>query len=102
MKEPIMAAVSDPQPQNVTSATPTAIVQRPAAEESVEALAARLASEMVAAWAHGEGPSAEEFLALHPELDAHPQAAIRLIYEEVCLRQERGQELRSEDIFRRF
>ncbi len=44
--------------------------------------------EMVAAWRRGERPLAEEFLARHPELGE--DAAIRLIYEEVCLRQEAG------------
>ena len=54
-------------------------------------LATRQVEEMVAAWRRGERLRAEEFLARHPELD--DEAAIRLIYEEVCLRQEAGLEV---------
>ena len=56
--------------------------------------------EMVAAWRRGERPLAEEFLARHPELGE--DAAIRLIYEEVCLRQEAGLAVDREAIARRF
>ena len=44
---------------------------------------------MAAAWRRGERPRAEEFLARHPEFD--DEDAVRLIYEEVCLRQEGGE-----------
>jgi serine/threonine protein kinase/Flp pilus assembly protein TadD len=56
--------------------------------------------EMVAAWRRGERPVAEDFLARHPELG--PDAAIRLIYEEACLRREVGLEVDYEAIVRRF
>jgi len=55
---------------------------------------------MVAAWRRGERPLAEEFLARHPELGE--DAAIRLIYEEVCLRQEAGLVVDHAEILRRF
>ncbi|HEY2158834.1 MAG TPA: serine/threonine-protein kinase, partial [Isosphaeraceae bacterium] len=55
---------------------------------------------MAAAWRRGERPRAEEFLDRHPGLD--DEDAIRLIYEEVCLRQERGEEAVSTEILHRF
>jgi serine/threonine protein kinase/Flp pilus assembly protein TadD len=55
---------------------------------------------MVAAWRRGERPLAEEFLERHPELD--DDNAIRLIYEEVCLRHEAGLAVDHEEILRRF
>ena len=55
---------------------------------------------MVAAWRRGERPLAEEFLARHPELGE--EAAIRLVYEEACLRQEAGLAVDREEIARRF
>ena len=51
-------------------------------------LATQQVDLMVAAWRRGERPLAEDFLARHPELGE--DAAIRLIYEEVCLRREVG------------
>jgi serine/threonine protein kinase/tetratricopeptide (TPR) repeat protein len=55
---------------------------------------------MVAAWRRGERPVAEEFLARHPELG--DDAAIRLIYEEACLRQEAGLPVDPAQIAKRF
>ncbi len=63
-------------------------------------LATQQVEEIVAAWRRGERPLAEEFLARHPELG--DEAAIRLIYEEVCLRQEAGLEVNPAEIVRRF
>jgi serine/threonine protein kinase/Tfp pilus assembly protein PilF len=65
-------------------------------------LAGELAEQLAAAWRQGQHRPAEEFLALYPELADHPQAALRVVYEEVCLRQELGLEIRSEDIVSRF
>jgi serine/threonine protein kinase/Flp pilus assembly protein TadD len=56
--------------------------------------------EMVAAWRRGERPLAEEILARYPELGE--DAAIRLVYEEICLRQEAGLEVDPAQIARRF
>jgi serine/threonine protein kinase/Tfp pilus assembly protein PilF len=63
-------------------------------------LATEQVDEMVAAWRRGERPLAEEILAAHPELGE--DAAIRLVYEEICLRQEAGLEVDPEAIARRF
>lgn len=70
------------------------------AVDRVPSLASEQAEQMAAAWRGGERPGAEEFLARHPELgDA---SAIRLIYEEVCLRQEAGLEVDPAEFLGRF
>jgi serine/threonine protein kinase/Flp pilus assembly protein TadD len=56
--------------------------------------------ELAAAWRRGERPGAEDVLARHPEIQG--DAAVRLIYEEVCLRQEAGLEVDSAEVVRRF
>jgi serine/threonine protein kinase len=63
-------------------------------------LATQQVDAMVAAWRRGERLSAEEILSRHPELG--DDAAIRLIFEEVCLRQEAGIEVDPAEIARRF
>jgi serine/threonine protein kinase/Flp pilus assembly protein TadD len=55
---------------------------------------------MAAAWARGEPIAAEDLIARHPGLDA--AAAIRLIYEEVCLRREAGQPVSTAEVISRF
>ena len=62
----------------------------------------RLIEEFAAAWAGGERPPAETFLERHPSLTVRPDAAIRLIYEEVCLRQSEGQDVPLSELVRRF
>ena len=55
---------------------------------------------MASAWSRGERVSAEQLLASHPGLD--DEAAIRLIYEEVCLRRESGQDVATTEVVNRF
>ncbi len=62
----------------------------------------RLAAQMAAAWAHGERLPAEHYLDRHPELFEVPEVAARLIYEEVCLREERGEEVSVTEMEHRF
>jgi serine/threonine protein kinase/Flp pilus assembly protein TadD len=57
---------------------------------------------MASRWRTGESPLAEEFLSRHPELWNQPNDALRLIYEEICLRQERGQDQASLEVTQRF
>src|SRR5438132_493615 len=66
------------------------------------ALAQRLAEHMVERWRWGERPLTEEYLEGHPELRAQPEAAIELIYEEICLRREYGQAFATADVLERF
>src|SRR6266404_9988340 len=69
---------------------------------SPDATAARVIEEMKAAWRQGERPIAEDFLSRYPELCSEPQDAVRLIYEEICLRQECGSEVVSVEVVKRF
>lgn len=103
-------------PEDVTMKTPCrddppsaradAAASRPAgARESPawpEALAERVAGEMSAAWRRGSFAPAEAFLARHPALQGHPEAAARVIYEEICLREGLGQGPVSAEILDRF
>src|SRR6266851_5487653 len=57
-----------------------------------EFLAARLAREMAERWLQGERLGAEELLNRHPELWKEPEATAQLIYEEICLRQDYGEQ----------
>lgn len=61
---------------------------------------ARQVDAMVAAWRRGEPLEAEDLLARHPGLD--DEAAVRLIYEEVCLRREAGHDVRTDEVVGRF
>ncbi len=67
-----------------------------------EAVVARSVDEMRAAWRNGERPLAEDFFRLHPELQSDAEAAVRLVYEELCLREECGQRMASLEIAKRF
>jgi serine/threonine protein kinase len=55
---------------------------------------------MAAAWSRGEQVCAELLLARYPALC--DEDAIRLVYEEVCLRREAGQEIETREVVRRF
>ena len=62
----------------------------------------RLAEQFAAAWEEGRLTSVEQFFIDHPAACADPEVAVRLIYEEFCLRQEAGEEADPEDVLRRF
>jgi tetratricopeptide (TPR) repeat protein len=83
------------------SVPPPTVHPDPEANE-VLALAERLAEDMARRWREGERPRAEDYLALHPELGGRPEAALELIYEEISLRQESGEEAAATDLVRRF
>jgi serine/threonine protein kinase/Flp pilus assembly protein TadD len=55
---------------------------------------------MVAAWRRGEPLPTEAFLERHPDLST--ESALRLIHEEVCLRQEAGLEVVTAEVVNRF
>jgi serine/threonine protein kinase/tetratricopeptide (TPR) repeat protein len=74
----------------------------PLTREAAEALAAELVAEMIERWRQGDRVLPEEFLARHPELWHHPEAAADLIYEELCLRQEYAAEVPVEHVLGRF
>src|SRR6516165_10561636 len=68
--------------------------------ESPFSLATEQVDAMIAAWRRGERPLAEEFMARIPDLG--DEAAIRLIYEEACLRLEAGLTVDPAEIANRF
>lgn len=78
----------EPSPPTTTLITQ---VEGVAGSLSADHLASALAEEMAQRWQQGQAPVAEDYLRQHPQLGEHPSAALRLIYEEVCLRQEQGQ-----------
>ncbi|MDR3622669.1 MAG: serine/threonine-protein kinase [Paludisphaera borealis] len=55
---------------------------------------------MAAAWARGEPISAAAILAEHPELDA--ESAVRLIYEEICLRRDAGEDVATIEVVNQY
>src|SRR5262249_19230629 len=61
----------------------------PADAGTADSLTAPLVEEMARRWQQGERPLAEDFLARDPRL-RQPSAALELIYEELCLRQQHG------------
>jgi serine/threonine protein kinase len=60
----------------------------------------RQVQAMASAWSRGERISAEQLLASYPGLD--DEAAIRLIYEEVSLRRDSGQDIATTEVLNRF
>lgn len=70
--------------------------------DSIHALAQRLADELARCWTDGERPSTEEYLSLYPQLAEQPEAALELIYEEMCQARQAGNECHPSDWLRRF
>jgi serine/threonine protein kinase/Tfp pilus assembly protein PilF len=68
----------------------------------VDRLVDGLVAQMADAWRRGERRPAEEYLARHPELRRHPEGAVRVIYEEVCLREGLGAAVPVSEVVRRF
>ena len=94
---------STPQgPLLVTTPLPDPVPPPALTREAAAALTAELAAEMVRRWRQGDRVLPEDFLARHPALRQHPEAVADLIYEELCLRQELGPEVPSEEVLRRF
>lgn len=68
----------------------------------LQQLASNVARHMANDWGTGQRSSAEDVLEQHPELKSHPNAALRIIYEEICLRIESGEELDIASLRQRF
>jgi serine/threonine protein kinase/tetratricopeptide (TPR) repeat protein len=58
--------------------------------------------EMESAWREGREVRAEDFLRRSPEFLADPALSVRLIFEEICLREEAGQVGASAEVLARF
>lgn len=69
--------------------------------ETVDRLAGPLIEELTAAWARGERLRAEEVLARYALADCS-EVALRVVFEEVNLRQEAGNSAASTEVFSRF
>src|SRR5262245_53250289 len=71
---------------------------------SVEAsaVAAPFVEQMAAGWRAGRRPLAEEFLDREPRLRNQVEVAIRLVYEEICLREQFGLPIEPDEIIARF
>src|SRR5438270_13705916 len=67
----------------------------------VVVLAATLEA-MAHQWHSGKPRPAEQWLADYPELAADPESAVRVVYEEFCLREERGERVESTELYTRF
>jgi tetratricopeptide (TPR) repeat protein len=65
-------------------------------------VAADLVEEFADAWGRGECPSVEQFLADLAPGDVDEETAVRLIYEEMCLRRAAGRAMSSAEVSRRF
>jgi serine/threonine protein kinase/tetratricopeptide (TPR) repeat protein len=74
----------------------------PASADEADSLLQRLVADMNRRWQDGERARAEDYLGRWPELHEQPGAALELIYEEVCLRREHGEEVAEAEVFRRF
>ena len=74
----------------------------PADGQAGDSPAGPLVAEMARRWQAGERPRAEEFLARLPEGARQPEAAIDLVYEEICCRQDAGEEVDPAEILGRF
>jgi serine/threonine protein kinase/tetratricopeptide (TPR) repeat protein len=70
--------------------------------DSALALAQRLADELARRWSDGERPSVEEYLSRYPQVAQQPEAALELIYEEMCQQRQAGNECRPSKWLRRF
>lgn len=67
-----------------------------------ESLPTGILERMAAAWRDGQPLAAERLLSEFPELATQANLAVRVIFEEVCLREELGQTVEDEELFRRF
>lgn len=71
----------------------------PSAEPG-ESWLSREVNAMAAAWSRGNRVLADEVIRRHPDLD--DEAAVRLIYEEVSLRRDSGEDMPTIEILRRY
>jgi len=88
-----------------SSSTPTATFvahSSGSADLLIERLTGDVQREMLAAWQAGSTILAEQWLDRHPEVNSKPEIAVLVIYEELCLREERGEEVDSAELYRRF
>jgi serine/threonine protein kinase/Tfp pilus assembly protein PilF len=69
---------------------------------TLESLAIFVADEMATRLRQGQPIRVEEYLARYAQLGTRTEIAVRLVYEELCVRRELGEEAPSEEYYRRF
>jgi serine/threonine protein kinase/Flp pilus assembly protein TadD len=85
------------------SSTPSTQHMRPRPNSGRwDLLAGQLASAMADDWRAGQQKPAEEYLERHAELKDHAEAVLRLVCEEICLREEAGLPLPPSQFLERF
>jgi hypothetical protein len=72
------------------------------AEPGAQALAGELLAELTTSWKQNRPLFTEDLLAVHPELRAHPQILLRILYEEIRLRRKAGQCVTLSEVQQRF
>ena len=72
------------------------------APTDASALAMPWVERMAADWREGRKTTTEAILRLDPALGDRADVAVRLIYEEVCLREEYGTPVSTEEVLGRF
>ncbi|HEY2148841.1 MAG TPA: serine/threonine-protein kinase, partial [Pirellulales bacterium] len=73
-----------------------------ARDDALFTLLAETLEAMAADRRSGGRLPAEKWLADYPELAADSDAAVRIVYEEFCLREEQGERVESAEFYRRF
>jgi eukaryotic-like serine/threonine-protein kinase len=70
--------------------------------DSTVTLAQNLADDLAQRWVEGERPEAEEYFARFPQLADRADAALELIYEEICQQRQAGKDPRPSVWLERF
>ena len=97
-----MSFPAGPNSENARTQSETTIYE-PGSQSDLcwDQLEVEVLREMAAAYR--DGPvRAEDWIERHPEISRQPELAVRVIYEEVCLREDRGERVDFEEIFGRF
>ena len=71
-------------------------------KSAISALEARVLGELDAAWQAGQPVPAEAWFRRHPQLAERAEVGVRIVYEEMCLREKAGETVAAEELFGRF
>jgi serine/threonine protein kinase len=83
-------------------AAASSIVRQQMSDDAQHAALAQLLQKMADQWRSGKVVKAEQLLADIPQIAADQEAAVRVIYEEFCLREERGETPDITEFYGRF
>ena len=106
---PLSKTADAPAPSSLPSAAPElgsfGDCERPEAATAIDhdgAMIESIAADMSGRWQKGERPIAEEYLNRYPSFWHQPEAAVEIVYEEVCLRYQFGEAFDAERLWQRF